>query len=46
MEISGAHCLDLITPTPTDPDWLIQQRRKEIKIIELWILDYNSRLHS
>ncbi|KAJ0020787.1 hypothetical protein Pint_32022 [Pistacia integerrima] len=40
----GAHCLDILTPNSTDPDWLIAQREKEIKIIEFWIAEYNAKL--
>ncbi|XP_060668419.1 uncharacterized protein LOC107410545 [Ziziphus jujuba] len=40
----GAHCLDLINSTPDDPDWLITQRGREIKIIEVWISEYKARL--
>ncbi|KAJ0083826.1 hypothetical protein Patl1_30541 [Pistacia atlantica] len=40
----GAHFLDLLTATSSDPDWLIAQREKEIKIIELWIAEYNAKL--
>lgn len=42
--ILGAHCLDLINSTPDDPDWLITQRGREIKIIEVWISEYKARL--
>ena len=43
---SGAHCLDLSTPTATDPDWLVSQQEKEVKIIGLWLAEYNARLIS
>ncbi|KAL6312807.1 hypothetical protein AAG906_022535 [Vitis piasezkii] len=42
----GAHCLDLSTPTATDPDWLVSQQEKEVKIIGLWLAEYNARLIS
>lgn len=43
----GAHCADLQTPDPNnDPQWLVAQRDKEIKIIELWIAEYNAKLTS
>ncbi|XP_050213673.1 uncharacterized protein LOC126665041 [Mercurialis annua] len=40
----GAHCADLYTPTSDDPDWLIEQRYKEIKIIGAWIAEYYAKL--
>ncbi|XP_002523750.2 lysosomal Pro-X carboxypeptidase [Ricinus communis] len=40
----GAHCLDLYPPTPNDPDWLVEQRDKEIKIIAAWIAEYYAKL--
>ncbi|KAJ9559290.1 hypothetical protein OSB04_013904 [Centaurea solstitialis] len=36
----GHHCLDVNTPMPTDPDWLVAQRDTEIKIIEGWLSKY------
>ncbi|XVF46806.1 hypothetical protein PTKIN_Ptkin03bG0057900 [Pterospermum kingtungense] len=38
----GSHCLDLSSPSPSDPDWLVSQRDKEINIIGGWIEDYNN----
>ncbi|KAI9196178.1 hypothetical protein LWI28_021676 [Acer negundo] len=40
----GAHGLDLSSSSPSDPDWLVAQRDKEIKIIQFWIAEYNARL--
>ncbi|KAJ9178021.1 hypothetical protein P3X46_009941 [Hevea brasiliensis] len=40
----GAHCLDIDVPTPDDPDWLVAQRDKEIKIIAAWIAEYYAKL--
>ncbi|KAH9700236.1 prolylcarboxypeptidase-like protein [Citrus sinensis] len=40
----GAHGLDLLDATPSDPEWLLAERQKEIKIIELWIAEHNARL--
>lgn len=37
----GAHHLDLRSSTPNDPDWLIEQRESEIRLIEGWINDYD-----
>nr|AIA26578.1 serine protease [Cicer arietinum] len=36
----GAHHLDLRASTENDPDWLIEQRATEIKLIEGWINEY------
>ncbi|XP_065866383.1 uncharacterized protein [Euphorbia lathyris] len=40
----GAHCLDVLNPTPNDPAWLIEQREKEIKVIAAWLADYYAKL--
>ncbi|KAK9749852.1 hypothetical protein RND81_02G155200 [Saponaria officinalis] len=37
----GAHHLDLRSSTPEDPDWLVQQRESEVRLIQGWIDDYN-----
>ncbi|KAA8544159.1 hypothetical protein F0562_022205 [Nyssa sinensis] len=42
----GAHCLDLQTPSPSDPDWLVSQRDTEIEIILGWMAEYNATLAS
>ncbi|XP_057951809.1 uncharacterized protein LOC131146308 [Malania oleifera] len=36
----GAHHLDLRASTSEDPDWLVEQRTTEIKLIEDWISQY------
>ncbi|GJX95962.1 lysosomal Pro-X carboxypeptidase [Tanacetum coccineum] len=36
----GAHHLDLRAATADDPDWLLEQRATEVKLIEGWIADY------
>uniref|UniRef100_A0A2P2JB13 Lysosomal Pro-X carboxypeptidase n=2 Tax=Rhizophora mucronata TaxID=61149 RepID=A0A2P2JB13_RHIMU len=36
----GAHHIDLRPSTPEDPDWLVEQRATEIKLIQGWINDY------
>ncbi|KAG5528256.1 hypothetical protein RHGRI_029058 [Rhododendron griersonianum] len=36
----GAHHLDLRAATAEDPDWLLEQRASEIKLIEGWLHDY------
>ncbi|XP_010254366.1 PREDICTED: lysosomal Pro-X carboxypeptidase-like isoform X1 [Nelumbo nucifera] len=37
----GSHCLDIYAALPNDPDWLIVQRRSELKIISQWIAQYH-----
>lgn len=39
----GAHHLDLRAATTEDPNWLLEQRAKEIMLIEGWIKSYNDR---
>ncbi|GMP63864.1 hypothetical protein CsSME_00025375 [Camellia sinensis var. sinensis] len=36
----GAHHVDFRSATKEDPEWLIQQRRKEVEIIQNWIDEY------
>ncbi|CAN1171696.1 hypothetical protein LINPERHAP2_LOCUS29724, partial [Linum perenne] len=36
----GSHCLDILTPRPSDPDWLINQRKTEVEIIGRWLSKY------
>ncbi|PSS30665.1 Lysosomal Pro-X carboxypeptidase [Actinidia chinensis var. chinensis] len=36
----GAHHLDLRAVTAEDPDWLLEQRESEIKLIRGWLHDY------
>ena len=38
--ISGGHHIDLRPSTPEDPDWLVEQRETEVKLIKGWIDDY------
>jgi lysosomal Pro-X carboxypeptidase len=38
--ISGSHCLDILFAKETDPEWLVTQRKIEIKIIKEWINKY------
>ncbi|WCJ41653.1 Serine carboxypeptidase S28 family protein [Euphorbia peplus] len=40
----GAHCLDVLSPTPNDPEWLVEQREKEIKVIAAWLAEYYPEL--
>ncbi|PWZ06601.1 hypothetical protein Zm00014a_005605 [Zea mays] len=37
----GAHHLDLRFATDEDPDWVTEQRRQEVEIIEGWIDQYH-----
>nr|DAD27125.1 TPA_asm: hypothetical protein HUJ06_028593 [Nelumbo nucifera] len=37
---NGSHSLDIFPALPTDPDWLVMQRRSEITIIDQWIAQY------
>ncbi|KAF8404809.1 hypothetical protein HHK36_009699 [Tetracentron sinense] len=36
----GAHHIDLRASTDEDPDWLVEQRASEIKLIEGWVNNY------
>lgn len=36
----GAHHADFRAATKGDPDWLINQRRQEVEIIQKWLLEY------
>ncbi|KAL2502509.1 alpha/beta-hydrolase superfamily protein [Forsythia ovata] len=37
----GAHHADLRSATSKDPDWLVNQRKQEVEIIQKWISEYN-----
>ncbi|KAK6936131.1 Peptidase S28 [Dillenia turbinata] len=41
---NGSHCLDILPADETDPLWLIEQREKEVTIIEGWIKEYYADL--
>ncbi|KAK2419029.1 lysosomal Pro-X carboxypeptidase [Trifolium repens] len=43
---NGSHCLDLMPSQQTDPKWLIEQRKKEVKIIKRWIKQYYNDLRT
>ncbi|XP_002523754.2 lysosomal Pro-X carboxypeptidase [Ricinus communis] len=43
--VNGSHCLDIQQTQPTDPHWLVMQRKAEIEIIQGWISKYNIDLH-
>ncbi|CAI0398039.1 unnamed protein product [Linum tenue] len=38
--INGSHSLDILTSMPSDPDWLINQRKTELEIIGRWLSKY------
>ncbi|GAY64892.1 hypothetical protein CUMW_237070 [Citrus unshiu] len=43
--VNGSHCLDIVKSNKTsDPDWLVQQRKTEVEIIEGWIAKYYADL--
>lgn len=42
--VNGSHCLDIQRARPSDPDWLVMQRKIEVKIIEGWISKYYTDL--
>ncbi|KAJ9559287.1 hypothetical protein OSB04_013901 [Centaurea solstitialis] len=41
---NGSHCLDILTSTKTDPEWLIEQRHEEVHIIRGWLRKYYHNL--
>nr|GMC62647.1 lysosomal Pro-X carboxypeptidase-like [Ipomoea batatas]GMD25464.1 lysosomal Pro-X carboxypeptidase-like [Ipomoea batatas] len=43
---NGSHCLDLNGKRATDPNWLTEQRNKEIEIIQGWITKYYADLQT
>lgn len=42
--VSGAHHIDLRAATTEDPDWLLEQRETEIKLIEGWLDNYRKKM--
>ncbi|WRX32245.1 Peptidase S28 - like 5 [Theobroma cacao] len=42
--VNGSHCLDILAERETDPEWLIRQRKIEVKIIKGWIAKYYADL--
>ncbi|KAF5447603.1 hypothetical protein F2P56_033143 [Juglans regia] len=44
--VNGSHCLDILPSKQSDPEWLIMQRKVEIKIIKRWITQYYFYLDS
>jgi len=42
--LSGAHHLDFRSATKDDPKWLVDQRKREMEIIQSWIDQYHTDL--
>ncbi|CAI0452726.1 unnamed protein product [Linum tenue] len=42
--VNGSHSLDILTSRPSDPDWLIKQRKTELEIIGRWLSKYYTDL--
>ncbi|KAH8482859.1 hypothetical protein H0E87_030082 [Populus deltoides] len=42
--VKGSHCLDVLATTKSDPQWLVAQRKEEVRIIRKWIRNYFSDL--
>ncbi|ESW22122.1 hypothetical protein PHAVU_005G129100 [Phaseolus vulgaris] len=42
--VNGCHCLDIQSRKTNDPEWLVRQRNKEVKIIKGWIAEYQADL--
>ncbi|KAK9056045.1 hypothetical protein SSX86_027132 [Deinandra increscens subsp. villosa] len=42
---NGSHCLDIQISQETDPEWLVKQRKDEVKIINRWFRKYYRSLH-
>ncbi|MED6132910.1 hypothetical protein PIB30_023316 [Stylosanthes scabra] len=43
--VNGSHCLDILGAKETDPNWLVEQRKTEIKIMKGWITQYYGDLN-
>ncbi|KAL1544093.1 lysosomal Pro-Xaa carboxypeptidase [Salvia divinorum] len=43
---NGSHCLDILVAKDSDPEWLVMQRKTEVKIIEGWLATYYADLKS
>ncbi|EOA19576.1 hypothetical protein CARUB_v10002667mg [Capsella rubella] len=41
---NGSHCMDITLKRKDDPDWLVEQREKEVQIIGSWIRTYQKDL--
>ncbi|KAK3043617.1 hypothetical protein RJ639_001679, partial [Escallonia herrerae] len=44
--VNGSHCLDILTSSQGDPQWLVMQRQVEIEIIRGWFAKYYADLHA
>ncbi|XP_030956340.1 lysosomal Pro-X carboxypeptidase-like [Quercus lobata] len=42
--VNGSHCLDILFAKESDPEWLVMQRKVELRIIEQWISEYYADL--
>ena len=40
FQFAGSHCLDILCAKDTDPEWLVMQRKVEVRIIKRWITKY------
>ncbi|KAL2331979.1 hypothetical protein Fmac_019560 [Flemingia macrophylla] len=38
--VNGSHCLDILGALESDPEWLVEQRKKEVDIMKGWITQY------
>ncbi|KAK9282990.1 hypothetical protein L1049_011217 [Liquidambar formosana] len=38
--VQGSHCLDILLARKDDPKWLVMQRKKEVEIVNGWLLKY------
>ncbi|GKU93947.1 hypothetical protein SLEP1_g7496 [Rubroshorea leprosula] len=43
---NGSHCLDILPASETDPQWLVEQRATEVKIIKQWLANYFADLRA
>lgn len=43
---NGSHCLDMASTQPSDPQWLVTQRKTEVRIIQQWINEYYVHLNA
>ncbi|XP_031120985.1 lysosomal Pro-X carboxypeptidase-like [Ipomoea triloba] len=46
LGVVGSHCLDILGESKTDPDWLTEQRKREVDIIQGWITKYYADLQA
>uniref|UniRef100_A0A7N2LAC9 Uncharacterized protein n=1 Tax=Quercus lobata TaxID=97700 RepID=A0A7N2LAC9_QUELO len=42
--VNGSHCLDILFAKESDPEWLVMQRKVEVRIVEQWISEYYADL--